>query len=416
MDKRASFFKRASDAEPQQRNEKSENINGYEQRTQRRNFDDERGERGGFERRERGSFDRKERGGFERRDRGDFERRDRGGFERRERRFSDDDNFTPREQRGERGGFVVRPRSTDSEYEERPERRERSDRYERRDRPNRGDNRGDRRNDNRGEKREFLDKDGNAKRMIGGKPITEPKNLIFGVHPVNEALEAGRSIEKIYTVKRGNESLQAIEELANEAGIPIQYVPTEKLDYLSKRNNHQGVVATIAEVDYADFSAVMDKNPTLLLILDGVTDVRNFGAIARTAECAGVDAIIVSAKNSAPVNGEAMKSSAGALTRIPVCKVGSLRNTARTMESAGIQLVAATEKAESSLYSAELTAPTAIVMGSEERGISGELLKLCPVKASIPLVGNIESLNVGVAAAIMLFEAVRQRSSVQTAE
>lgn len=280
MDKRTSFFKRASDAEPQKRD--NNNSNGYEQRVERRERDNrfedrsERGDRGGgFSRDNR----RDDRGGFNRRD---DRRDDRGGFNRRDDRRND--FRKEREPRGDRGAFIVRPRMDDSQESERE-----FDRNE-----YRGDNRneyrneyrsergGNNRNERRGERREFLDKDGNPKRMVGGKPLSEPKNLIFGVHPVNEALEAGRSIEKIYTVKRGNESLQAIEQLATEAGIPIQYVPTEKLDYLSKRNNHQGVVATIGEIEYADFSAVMDKNPTLVLILDGVTDVRNFGAIART--------------------------------------------------------------------------------------------------------------------------------------
>ncbi len=244
---------------------------------------------------------------------------------------------------------------------------------------------------------------------MGRKPLAIPENLIFGVHPVREALEAGKQLEKLYTIKRGNESLQEIERLAEEAGVVIQYVPTPKLDYLSKLNNHQGVVATLAEIEYADIDEILEREPKLLLVLDGVTDVRNFGAIARSAECSGVDAIIISAKNSAPINGEAMKSAAGALSRIPVCKVGSLRNTLKTIQLSGVQLVAATEKTEQTIFDIDLTTPTAIIMGSEQKGISGDTLKLCDQKGAIPLLGSIESLNVSAAAAVILFEVIRQR-------
>ncbi len=357
MDKKASFFKRRSDAEPQKEKENFSNdyTSEREDKPARRN------------------------------------------------RFDDDDE-QPRQK-----GFVTRPKFDDErpDFSDRRDRADRGgrrgDRDERRERPDRRDDRND-----RGERREYK---GDAKKPFKqGEPILKvPENLIFGVHPVREAFGANRSVEKLYTVKRGNESLQEIEQLAVEAGVPVQYVPTEKLDYLSKRNNHQGVVAILSEIEYADITDVLDKKPTLIVVLDSVTDVRNFGAIARSAECAGVDAIVVSAKNSAPINGEAMKSSAGALSRIPVCKVGSLRNTLKTIQLSGIQLVAATEKTEDTLYDVDFVQPTAIVMGSEEKGISGDTLKLCDKRAMIPMVGSIESLNVSSAAAVMLYEAVRQR-------
>ena len=144
-------------------------------------------------------------------------------------------------------------------------------------------------------------------------------------------------------------------------------------------------------------------------LFDGVTDVRNFGAIARSAECAGAHGLITPLKNSAPVNAEAIRSSAGALTAIPVCRVGSVRNTLKQLQSEGFQVVAATEKSRKLLYDADFRKPTVIVMGAEDTGISKEVLKLCDEQLAIPLIGHIESLNVSAAAAVMLFEAVRQR-------
>ena len=152
-----------------------------------------------------------------------------------------------------------------------------------------------------------------------------------------------------------------------------------------------------------------DDETPLVVLFDGVTDVRNFGAIARSAECAGAHGLIVPLKNAAPVNGEAIRSSAGALTSIPVCRVGSIRNTIKMLQTEGYQIVAATEKSRKLLYDADFTRPTAIVMGNEERGISKEVMKLCDEQLAIPMIGHIESLNVSAAAAVMLFEVVRQR-------
>ena len=240
------------------------------------------------------------------------------------------------------------------------------------------------------------------------------RDAIFGVHPVLEALEAGRQIDRLY-LKKGTVSpaTDRMLEICREDRVPVQYVPVEKLDRLVQ-GNHQGVVAQVSPIEYADLPTVVNEalekggNP-LIVILDGVTDVRNFGAVARSAECAGADALVVPIKNGAPVNADALKSSAGALNRIPVCRAGSIRNTIKYLQSCEIRVAAADEKGEKTLYEGNLTGPVAVVMGAEDRGVSKEVLKLCDERLSIPMRGKIGSLNVSAAAAVMLFEAVRQR-------
>lgn len=238
-------------------------------------------------------------------------------------------------------------------------------------------------------------------------------NIVFGIRPVAEAIEAGREIEKVYMRKGADgQLLSELRDLCIRHRLRIQDVPVERLDRLT-RGNHQGVVAVISAIGYVGLEDIMERVPEdetpFLLILDGVTDVRNFGAIARSAECAGVHGIITSLKNSAPVNGDAIRTSAGALTRIPVCRVGSIRNTIRALQQAGVGIAAATEKSRTLLFDADFTGPVAIVMGNEETGISKEALKLCDMQLAIPLVGSVESLNVSAAAAVMMFEVVRQR-------
>lgn len=238
-------------------------------------------------------------------------------------------------------------------------------------------------------------------------------NIVFGLRPVIEAIETEKQIEKIYVRKGAEGQLMAdLKDLCYRSRIRYQEVPVEKLNRLT-RGNHQGVVAVIAPIEYVALEDILDRIPddekALIVVFDEVTDVRNFGAIARSAECAGAHGLITPLKNSAPVNGEAIRSSAGALTRIPVHRAGSIRNTLKTLSQAGMQIVAATEKADTILFDADLTKPTVIVMGNEESGIGKEVLKLCDCKAAIPMVGAIESLNVSAAAAIMLFETVRQR-------
>lgn len=264
-----------------------------------------------------------------------------------------------------------------------------------------------------------------------------PENVIYGIHPVREAIEIGTAIEKIYVRRPGddresgarsnydqnafgrqtptnNAALDAIREMAAEHNIPVQEVPVEKLDRLTRRNPHQGVVAVVPAIEYANIDELIEKLetrdvPALIIVVDGVTDVRNFGAIARSAECAGADALIMGAKNAAPVNAEAMKSSAGALSIIPVCRVGSIRNTLKKLQISGMQLVAATEKSSDMIFEADMTKPTVLIMGGEERGISGDVLNMCDSRISIPMLGKIESLNVSAAAAVLLYEVVRQR-------
>ena len=229
-------------------------------------------------------------------------------------------------------------------------------------------------------------------------------NLIFGIRPVVEAIEAGREIEKLY-IRKGAEGqlMTELRDLCLRHRVRVQEVPVEKLNRLV-RGNHQGVVAQIAAIAYVQLDDILERVPDdetpLVVVFDGVTDVRNFGAIARSAECAGAHGLIAPLKNSAPVNAEAIRASAGALTTIPVCRVGSIRNTLKTLQAEGFQVVAATEKSRKLLYDADLRRPTALVMGAEETGISKEVLKLCDERLAIPLIGRIESLNVSAAAAV----------------
>ena len=243
-------------------------------------------------------------------------------------------------------------------------------------------------------------------------------NLIFGIRPVVEAIEAGRENEKL-DIRKGAEGqlMTELRDLCLRHRVHVQEVPVEKLNRLV-RGNHQGVVAQIAAIAYVQLDDILERVPDdetpLVVVFDGVTDVRNFGAIARSAECAGAHGLIAPLKNSAPVNAEAIRASAGALTTIPVCRVGSIRNTIKTLQAEGFQVVAATEKSRKLLYDADLRRPTALVMGAEETGISKEVLKLCDERLAIPLIGRIESLNVSAAAAVMLFEVVRQRIGAAT--
>jgi 23S rRNA (guanosine2251-2'-O)-methyltransferase len=195
--------------------------------------------------------------------------------------------------------------------------------------------------------------------------------------------------------------------------VPFQAVPTEKLNRVT-RKNHQGVISYISPISYHSIEDVLPslyeagKTP-LLLILDRVTDVRNFGAIARTAECAGVDAIIIPSRGGALISADAVKTSTGALHKIPVCREDNLKTTIEFLTNSGVQIVGCTEKTDDLLYSVDLTLPTAIIMGSEENGISPEYLKRCDARAKIPMAGTIGSLNVSVSAGILLYEVIRQR-------
>ncbi|MBR5018489.1 MAG: 23S rRNA (guanosine(2251)-2'-O)-methyltransferase RlmB [Bacteroidales bacterium] len=239
---------------------------------------------------------------------------------------------------------------------------------------------------------------------------------LYGMHPVTDAVRQGRKFEKVL-LKKGLEGEQfrtLVEELSDR-NIPFQFVPLEKLNSLV-RGAHQGVVAFLAQIDYVPFEEMVEgalarKANPVFLVLDGISDVRNLGAIARSAECAGVDGIVVPAKGSAAINADAVKTSAGALLRIPTARVANLRTALYYFRDSEFQIVAASEKAEDVMYDVNFRKATAIVMGSEGKGISEPVLGLCTVGARIPMTGETGSLNVSVAAAVLLFEVVRQRMS-----
>lgn len=239
-------------------------------------------------------------------------------------------------------------------------------------------------------------------------------NLIFGTRAVIEAVHAGKEIDKIIIQKGlSNQLYSELRKAIKDLDIPIQIVPPEKINRITNKN-HQGVLAFIAQVTYYDVEDVLadvfEKGKTpLVLILDRVTDVRNFGAIARSADCAGVDFIIIPSRGAAQINPDAVKTSAGALNRMKVCRVDNLKNTIEYLKESGLQIIACHEKTENYHFNADLTKPSAIIMGSEENGISNEYLKRSDMQVKIPMVGNIASLNVSVATGIILFEAVKQR-------
>ena len=242
----------------------------------------------------------------------------------------------------------------------------------------------------------------------------EKAETIFGTRAVIEAIKAGREIEKIYIQSGLNNDL--IKELINTAAThkaPYSFIPQVKLDRLSNKN-HQGVVCVLSAVQYVPLENIIDKcysegREPFFLIVDRVTDVRNFGALARTAECAQVDAMIIADKGNAPITGDAMKTSAGALNHLPVCRVKDMKKTFQLLKDNGIQIIACTEKATSTIYQIDLNTPIAIILGSEEDGISPQMLKDADHLAKIPLMGSIESLNVSVAAGIIIYEKIRQR-------
>jgi 23S rRNA (guanosine2251-2'-O)-methyltransferase len=242
----------------------------------------------------------------------------------------------------------------------------------------------------------------------------ETENMIFGLRPVIEALKSGKEIDRLF-VQTGlkNELFGEMMGLLKKHNVLFQYVPLEKLNRLTSKN-HQGVVGYMSSIEYHKIEnilpAVFEKGKTpLLLILDRITDVRNFGAIARTAECSGVDAIIIPNKGAAQINADAIKTSAGALHKIPVCREENMKHVIEYLRESGLQVVACTEKTKDNYYQLDYTLPVAIIMGSEENGISSEYLKLADAHAKIPLLGNIGSLNVSVAAGVLLYEVVRQR-------
>ncbi len=239
--------------------------------------------------------------------------------------------------------------------------------------------------------------------------------IIFGIHPVNEAIRSGKPIDKVL-LKLGfkSETLPGLFPAMKDQNIPFQYVPLEKLNRLTG-GNHQGIIALVSELEYTELDKLVPmlfdqgKLPVLVL-LDSITDVRNLGALARSAECAGMDALIVPSKGSAQINADAIKTSAGALNNIPVCRVNSLEEAAKYLRDSGFQLVAATEKAEDFIYTADFNKPIALMLGAEDTGIDPKLLKMADMLVKIPMYGAIQSLNVSAAASVLFFEIVRQRN------
>ncbi len=240
------------------------------------------------------------------------------------------------------------------------------------------------------------------------------KDLLIGTRPVLEALQAGKEIDKIF-IQKGlqSQTFSELWPLIQEHEVTYQYVPVEKLNRIT-RKNHQGVVAFTAAVNFHKLEEIVARayengEDPLLLMLDRVTDVRNFGAISRTAECVGAHGIVIPTRNSAPVNFDALKTSAGALNYIPVCREKNLKESIEFLKNSGIKVIACTEKAENLVYHSDLSGPACILMGSEENGISPEYLKLVTHSVKLPMHGNIGSLNVSVATGAILYELLRQR-------
>ena len=241
------------------------------------------------------------------------------------------------------------------------------------------------------------------------------EHQIFGIRAIIEAIQAGKEIDKVFLHKEAQgELMQGLMKVLRQENINFSYVPIEKLNKLSKFNNHQGAVASIAPVKFVSIEELVEtslekKDNPIFLILDQLSDARNFGAIIRTAECTGVDGIIIQKQGSAPVNGDTVKTSAGAVFNIPICKVDHIKDAVFYLQGSGITTVAATEKTNDTIYNIDFTKGVAIIMGSEDRGVNPSVLKIVDQKAKLPMYGTISSLNVSVACGAFLYEAVRQR-------
>ncbi|MFN2260831.1 MAG: 23S rRNA (guanosine(2251)-2'-O)-methyltransferase RlmB [Psychroflexus sp.] len=242
----------------------------------------------------------------------------------------------------------------------------------------------------------------------------EKENIIFGIHSVVEALKNQKDIEKIILLKDSNNfKLKEIEGLAKKNTIKVSYVPIQKFKKFENLN-HQGVIAYASQIEYKNFEetaekVLSEKEKPVFLLLDGITDVRNLGAILRTAECTGVDAIVLPKSGSAQVNSETIKTSAGAAFNLNICKVDHLKDAIFYLKSSGVKIVSVTEKTNLSIYDSNLNESIGIIMGSEGVGIQPSILKLTDEKAKLPMLGNIESLNVSVACGAVLYESLRQR-------
>ena len=244
--------------------------------------------------------------------------------------------------------------------------------------------------------------------------MIDKSQVVFGIRAVIEAIESGKQVDKVLMKKDlGGELARELLSVTREYNVPVQRVPVERINKVT-RKNHQGVIAFMAAVDYYHVDdivpALYDEgiNP-LVVVLDGVTDVRNFGAIARTCECAGVNCIVIPERNSVSVNADAVKTSAGALNYLPVCRERNLVKAVQYLRDSGFKVMGASENTDLNYTKADFTGPVAIVLGAEDTGISTDVLKLCDTLVAIPEFGQINSLNVSVAGGIMIYEVVRQR-------
>ena len=244
--------------------------------------------------------------------------------------------------------------------------------------------------------------------------MIDKTQYIYGIHAVTEAIEAGKDIDKILLSKTlNNDTAQDIINRAKALRVPVQRVPVQKIDRITRRN-HQGVLAMLAAVTYYHVEDLVpqlfdDGENPFFVVLDGVTDVRNFGAVARTCECAGVSAIVIPDRESVSVNADAVKTSAGALNHLPVCREHNLVAAVKMLRDSGFKIIGTSDKNSMPYTQGDYTGPVAIVLGAEDKGISPEIMKLCDTRVLIPEFGHINSLNVSVAGGIMISEVVRQR-------
>jgi len=247
---------------------------------------------------------------------------------------------------------------------------------------------------------------------VNTKP-TDQSTTIYGIRAVMEALAAGKSIEKVWLLKSStNPQINHLQQQLHQQNIAISYVPKERFDRFDNKN-HQGVAAQMAAVSALSIETLVaqlkDKEAPLLILLDGITDVRNFGAILRTAAAVGVDGVVVPASGSAPLSGDVVKTSAGGIFKVPIIKTNHLKDVIYQLQDLNFNFTAITEKGSDSIYTYDYKGPTAIIMGAEDKGISKGLLKIIPQQAKIPMKENTDSLNVSVATAVVLYEIVRQR-------
>ncbi|MEK6492873.1 23S rRNA (guanosine(2251)-2'-O)-methyltransferase RlmB [Myroides odoratimimus] len=242
----------------------------------------------------------------------------------------------------------------------------------------------------------------------------EQDNQIFGIRAIIEAIEAGKDIDKVFIQKEASgELMSSLLKTLKKNNVNFSYVPIEKLNKLTNKN-HQGAVANISPISFTSLETLVEgvlekKEKPLFVILDQISDARNFGAIIRTAVCCGADGIIISKNGAAPVNGDTVKTSAGAVFNIPICKVDHIKDAVFYLQGSGVVTLGATEKAEKEIYDVDLNVPLAIIMGSEDKGINPSVLKIIDEKAKLPMFSTIDSLNVSVACGAFLYETIRQR-------